>query len=85
MVPTDTRPEIILAALLYLLTAYQRRPCAGLAACIARHFHSLSQHPGANRLIADVAAASTAEWEAAAREEPVTVIRRAGLMKLALH
>jgi len=85
MVPNETRPEIILAALLYLVTAYRRRPCPGLAACIARHFQCLAHHPRADRVVCEVAAASTAEWEAAARDEPVTVTRRAGFLGFALH
>lgn len=85
MTHTDTRPEVILAALLYLITAYRRNPCPGLAACIARHFHHLARHPRADRVVCDVAAASTAEWEAASRESPVTVTRKARFLRLALH
>lgn len=67
MVPVQTRPEVIVAALLHLITAYHRRSCPGLAACIARHFRCLALHPKAHRAICDVAEASIAEWEAAAR------------------
>jgi hypothetical protein len=66
MAPTDTRPETIVAALLYLVTAYHRRPCPGLAACIARHFDCLARHPKADRLLSDVALASTSAWQSAA-------------------
>ena len=66
MAPTDTRPETIIAALLYLVTAYHRRPCPGLAACIARHFDCLARHPKADRLLSDVALASTPAWQSAA-------------------
>ena len=66
MAPTDTRPETIIAALLYLVTAYHRRPCPGLAACIARHFDCLARHPKADRLLSDVALASTSAWQSAA-------------------
>ena len=66
MAPTDTRPETIVAALLYLVTAYHRRPCPGLAACIARHFDCLARHPKADRLLSDVALASTSAWQNAA-------------------
>jgi hypothetical protein len=65
MAPTETRPETIVAALLYLVTAYHRRPCPGLAACIARHFDCLARHPRTSRLLSDVALASTAAWEPA--------------------
>jgi hypothetical protein len=85
MATPNTRPELILAALLYLLTAYRRRPCPGLAACIARHFEYLARHPKADRVVCDVAAASSVEWEAAAREAPVTVVRGAGFPGFALH
>lgn len=61
-----TRPELVLAALLYLITAYRRRACPGLASCIARHFSYLARHPGAHRLIREVAAASADDWQAAA-------------------
>lgn len=63
MASTDTRPETIVAALLYLVTAYHRRPCPGLAACIARHFDCLARHPKADRLLSDVALASTGAWQ----------------------
>jgi hypothetical protein len=66
MAPTDTRPETIIAALLYLVTAYHSRPCPGLAACIARHFDCLARHPKADRLLSDVALASTSAWQSAA-------------------
>ena len=85
MAPTETRPEVILAALLYLITAYHRSPSRDLAACIARHFRYLAQHPRADRLVCDVAAASTAEWEAASHEAPVTVTRKATFLGFALH
>ncbi len=65
---TDTRPEVILAALLHLITAYRRGRCPGLASCIARHFHCLARHSDAHRVLREVAAASAGEWEAAARE-----------------
>jgi hypothetical protein len=63
---SDNRPELVLAALLYLVTAYRRRQCPGIASCIARHFACLARHPEAHRLIREIAAASAAEWEVAA-------------------
>lgn len=68
MAPTDTRPETIVAALLYLVTAYHRRPCPGLAACIARHFDCLARHPKADRLLSEVALAATRAWQAPASD-----------------
>ena len=82
MAPTETRPETIVAALLYLLTAYHRRPCPGLAACIARHFDCLARHPQASRLLSDVALASTAAWEPAGQD---TAAGEAAAHGLALH
>lgn len=64
----STRPEVLTAALLYLLNAYRRNRCPSLAACIARHFYDLARHPRADRVLCDIAAASIAEWKAAARE-----------------
>lgn len=77
----STRPEIVVAALLYLVTAYRRSCCPGLAACIARHFQYLAQHPDAHRVIREIAGAATGEWEAAARMQPAKQpTARAGLV-----
>lgn len=65
------RPELLVAALLYLITAYRRSRCPGLAACIARHLEHLAAHPKADRVLTDIAAASMAEWDTAAAESPV--------------
>ncbi len=67
MAPTHTRPDVLIAALLYLVTAYHRSPCPGLAACIARHFDCLAHHPKAGRLLSDVALASSSAWDTSAR------------------
>lgn len=64
---TDTHLDTMVAALLYLVTAYYRRPCPALAACIARHFACLARHPGAARVLGDVARSSVCVWETAAR------------------
>jgi hypothetical protein len=64
---TDTPVDTIVAALLYLVTAYYRRPCPALAACIARHFACLAGHPGAARVLSDVARGSICMWETAAQ------------------
>ncbi len=63
----DTRPEIVVAALLHLLTAYRTRRTPVLAACIARHFDCLAAHPATQRAIRDIAARSAREWDVAAR------------------
>ena len=64
---TDTPVDTVVAALLYLVTAYYRRPCPALAACIARHFACLAGHPSAARVLSDVARGSVYMWETAAR------------------
>ena len=66
--PEPTRPEIVVGALLHLVTAYRNTRCPGVAACIARHFRFLAAHPHAHRIVREIAAAATPEWEAAARE-----------------
>ena len=66
------RPEVLVATLLYLITAYRRSKCPALAACITRHFEYLAAHPTADRVLVDIAVASRAEWESAAIESPVT-------------
>ena len=85
MADPDSRQEVILAALLYLLTAYRRRPCPGLAACIARHFDYLARHPRSSRVVSEVAAKSSTEWDAAAHEEPMTVVRSVSPRWLTWH
>lgn len=67
----ETRPELILAALLYLVTAYRTGRCPGLASCIARHFQCLARHPDTDRLIRDVAVTSACEWESTARQATI--------------
>lgn len=82
---TETRPEVIVAALLYLITAYRRTRCPGLAACIARHFQHLAAHPRADRVICEIAAASKLEWEIASRELPPPAAKPGSAFGLALH
>jgi hypothetical protein len=66
--PVRTRPEVIVATLLYLVTAYRTSRCPALASCIERHFDCLARHPQADRIIRDIATALTGEWAAAAHE-----------------
>lgn len=61
-----SRPEVILAALLYLMTAYRRTRCPCLASCIAQHFEYLARHEKTDRVIRQIAAATKDEWEAVA-------------------
>jgi hypothetical protein len=38
----QSRPAVVIAALLYLVTAYQRTPCPCVALCIVRHLECLT-------------------------------------------
>ena len=66
MVLPSARPELVVAALLYLVSAHRARPCPALASCIARHFAMLAHHPDAHRMIREVASASVQTWTTAA-------------------
>ena len=81
----DTRSELLVAALLYLVTAHARKPCPGLASCIARHYTCLARHPEAHRLIREVAAAYAHEWEATACAARCTPVRPVAGREPALH
>ena len=63
----DSRPETILAALLYLMTHYQRTRCPWLAECVSRHMACLSLHPQASPAIRGICAGLRSTWETAAR------------------
>ncbi len=80
-----TRPELVIAALLHLVTAYRRDRCPGLASCIARHFTYLASHPRADKVLCEIAAASVAEWESAAREVPQSAAAKKGWLESLLH
>jgi hypothetical protein len=81
----ETRPEVIVAALLYLITAYRGNRCPCLASCIARHFDCLARHPRADRVLRDIAAASIREWTAAAVEAPEGAAKKPSFLRFALH
>jgi len=85
MAHENTQPEIIVAALFYLITAYQRFRCPAVAACIAHHLRELRGHPATGRLLRNVAAASLAEWETAARSVPGAVADPPRARRFALH
>ena len=44
---SKSREDILVAALLYLMTQYARTGCARLAVCISRHLQCLALHPRA--------------------------------------
>lgn len=55
--------DTLLGALLYLMNAYQRRPCRCLASCIAQHCRHLSAHPDAGRVVRQVAGGMASQWQ----------------------
>ena len=82
---SETRPETIVAALLLLITAYQRSRCPVLAACIARHFQHLRGHPATDRVLRDVAGASIAEWKRAAQGVRESITLKTPSFNFLLH
>ena len=62
--------ETVLAALLYLMTAYQRTRCPRIAACVAAHLDCVADHPGADAAIRAVCAGTRREWWGTARATP---------------
>jgi len=65
-----SRPETLIAALLYLMTHHARTGCPQLALCISRHLQCLALHPGADPVIRDICAGMHGVW-AEALGEPV--------------
>ncbi len=61
-----SRVETVLAALLYLMTAYHRARCPRIAACIAAHLDCLANHPRADATIRGVCPAVRNEWHCTA-------------------
>jgi len=57
-----SRVETVLAALLYLMSAYQRTRCPRIAACIAAHLDCLTDHPRTDATIREVCAGMRKEW-----------------------
>jgi len=63
----SSRIETLLAALLYLMTAYQRTGCRRIAACVPAHLDCVVGHPGADATIREVCAGMRKEWWGTAR------------------
>lgn len=57
-----SRVETLLAALLYLMTAYQRTGCRRIAACVAAHLDCVAGHPAADATIREVCAGMRSQW-----------------------
>src|SRR5262245_34218596 len=64
----ESRPAVIIAALLYLIAAYQRTPCPCVALCIVRHLDYLSGHEGADPVIRQICEAVRKTWALAAAD-----------------
>ena len=65
--PETCRASTVLAALIYMMTVYQRSHCPRLALSIAAHLDCLSQHPGVDAVIRQVADGMHDEWHLTAR------------------
>ena len=62
-VEDDTsRPEIIIAGLVYLMSCYAGSGCPRLAVCISRHMQCLALHPDAPRVVRETCAALHGAW-----------------------
>ena len=60
------RPEVMIAAVLFLMTRYQRSPCPAVARAIADHFSRLARHGEVDESIRSLCAGLRDEWERAA-------------------
>ena len=63
-----SRPEVLAAALIYLMTHYARTGCPRLALCVSRHMQCLALHPDAPPLVRDTCAGLRGAWQQAANE-----------------
>lgn len=73
----QSRPEIIIGSLLFLMSAHRRTPCPCVAICVARHLECLSCHPEVDCVIRQMCDAVRNEWELAAGIAPQSIPRRA--------
>lgn len=64
--PIQPRPEVALAAVLYLMTRYQRVPCPAVARAIADHLNRLARNCGVDDCIRSLCVGLRDEWERAA-------------------
>jgi hypothetical protein len=62
----EARPDLLVAATLYLMTHYMRTGCPRLALCISRHMQCLAVHGEADPKIRDICAALHGVWGEAA-------------------
>jgi hypothetical protein len=64
--PHDSRPETVLGAALYLMTAYQRNRCPQLAACVSAHLDCLAAHPQVTPVLRELCDGLRSDWRAMA-------------------
>lgn len=64
--------DVVIAATLFLMTAYQRTKCPCVAVSIASHLECLAKHPAADAAIRKVCAGMRAQWQAAADYAPTS-------------
>lgn len=64
MQPDDREPraDILVAALLFLMTQYARTGCPRLALCVSRHLRCLALHPRASVVVRDTCASLHGAW-----------------------
>jgi hypothetical protein len=58
-------PEVLAAALIFLMTHYARTGCPRLAACVLRHLELLALHGEADPVLRDTCASLRCAWEQA--------------------
>lgn len=58
----EPRQEVLVAALLYLMTHYARTGCPRLAVCVSRHLQCLAVHPQAATVVRDTCASLHGAW-----------------------
>jgi len=64
--PDASRPDMVAAALIYLMTHYARTGCPRLALCVSRHMQCLATHPEASPVVRDICGALHGAWSEAA-------------------
>ena len=58
----EPRADILVAALLFLMTQYARTGCPRLAVCVSRHLQCLALHPSASSVVRDTCASVHGAW-----------------------
>ncbi len=81
----ESRAEIVIGALIYLMSSYRRTPCPRLAQCVACHLECLSRHPEADPVIREFCAGMVDEWRNAARDMAAPAAPQQPLPQFKLH